>query len=46
MQAGLGPWGFQGVGAMQQTPFVTGWVARGGGTDVGRGGGEGDRGKK
>lgn len=39
---GLGPQGFQGVGAMQRTPFVTGWVARGGGTDVGWG----DRGKK
>lgn len=35
MQAGLGPQGFQGVGAMQRTPFVTGWVARGGGTNVG-----------
>lgn len=34
--AGLGPQGFQGVGAMQWTPFVTGWVAREGGTDVGR----------
>lgn len=32
--AGLGPQGFQGVGAMQRTPFVTGWVARGGGTNV------------
>lgn len=41
-RAGLGPQGFQGVGAMQRTPFVTGWVARGGGTDVGWG----DRGKK
>lgn len=35
--AGLSPQGFQGVGAMQRTPFVTGWVARGGGTDVGWG---------
>lgn len=41
MQAGLGwaglgwaPRAFKGVGAMQWRPFVTGWVARGGGTDV------------
>lgn len=33
---GLGPQGFQGVGAMQWTPFVTDWVAGEGGTDVGR----------
>lgn len=35
MKAGLGPQGFLGVGAMHWTPFVKGWVARGGGTDVG-----------
>lgn len=44
--AGLGPQGFQGVGAMQRTPFVTGWVARGGGTDVGCGGGKEEGRKK
>lgn len=32
---------FQGVGAMQRTPFVTGWVARGGGEEGG-GGADGD----
>lgn len=37
--AGLGPQGFQGVGAMQCTPFVTGWVARGGGGGTNMGGG-------
>lgn len=34
----LGPQGFQGVGAAQCMPFVTGWVARGGGTNVRWGG--------
>lgn len=44
--AGLGPQGFQGVGAMQRTPFVTGWVARGGGTDGVGGGGTEEKKKK
>lgn len=39
----LGPQGFQGVGAAQCTPFVTGWVARGGGTNVCLGGGAGKK---
>lgn len=41
--AGLGPQGFQDVGAMHWMPFVRGWVARGGGINVGWGGTEGKK---